>query len=194
MHLIPGEAYHIYNRGNNSGCIFFNERNYHFFLQKITTQLAPTCEILCWCLMPNHFHLIIYATEKTCALRPSFGGKPMQEFQFQLGKLLSSYSQAMNKQNRTTGSLFQQKTKAKLLTEQLYGINTSDSYIVRCMHYIHQNPLKAKMVKQMEDWPYSSFREYAGMSTPLKCNTERLLLLTGYDAKSFYKDSYAIIR
>ena len=116
MHFTPENVYHIYNRGNNKQPIFFNDRNYHFFLNKINKQLSPISEILCWCLMPNHFHLMVYATEKSCAEQSSFGGKPMQEFAYQLGVLLSSYSQAINKQNGTTGSLFQQKTKAKLVS------------------------------------------------------------------------------
>ena len=69
--------------------------------------------------MPNHFHLIIKATEESIIERPSFGGKPMQEFPYRIGILLSSYCQAINKQNKTTGSLFQQKTKAKNLYEQI---------------------------------------------------------------------------
>jgi len=118
MHLIQNEFYHVYNRGNNKQKIFFTDANYLFFLKKIRAQLLPFSKIISYCLMPNHFHFIIMATEKSITERSSFGGKPMQEFPYRIGILLSSYSQAINKQNKTTGSRFQQKTKAKILIEK----------------------------------------------------------------------------
>ena len=91
MYFIPQQVYYIYNRGNNKQRIFFSDRNYRFLLKKIDAELSPCCENLCWCLMPNHFHLLIYATEKSCVACPSFGGKPIHELPFRIGKLLSSY-------------------------------------------------------------------------------------------------------
>ena len=202
MHFTPHNVYHVYNRGNNKQPIFFNSRNYDFFLEKIKHQFAPICEILCWCLMPNHFHLMIYATEKTCSERSSFGGKPMQELPYRIGVLLSSYSQAINKQNGTTGSLFQQKTKAKCVTDREAFVRKAqsdpngidnDNYLITCMHYIHQNPIKAKIVNKIEDWKYSSFQEYIGSDSILKVNKTLLLSLSGYDALTFYEDSYQIL-
>jgi putative transposase len=194
MHFLQGEVYHVYNRGNNKQHIFFNDRNYCFFLQKVRIQLFPVCEILAWCLMPNHFHFMIYATPESCVERPSFGGKPMQELPHQIGKLLSSYSQAINKQNNTIGSLFQQKTKAKCLTSSAIAqIQTPANHLVNCVHYIHQNPIKAGLVEQMEDWRFSSFAGYTGINTPLECNSSRLFKLTGYDQLSFYKDRHNVI-
>ena len=55
----PNHIYHIYNQGNNRQRIFFNRENYLFFLKKIREHILPFAEILAWCLMPNHFHLII---------------------------------------------------------------------------------------------------------------------------------------
>lgn len=190
MHFTPGSVYHIYNRGNNRQKIFFTQRNYVFFLQKIKTQLSLACEILCWCLMPNHFHLMIYATEKTFAERKSFGGKPMQELAFQMGKLLSSYSQAINKQNNTIGSLFQQKTKAKCIASPEHqSVMEDKKHIVTCMKYIHQNPQKAGLVYRMEDWDFSSFRNNMGMESLLPCNRKLLEELTGFSEKDFYIES-----
>lgn len=112
MHLLIDEYYHIYNRGNNKQPIFFNEANYLFFIKKMREQLSSAATIICYCLMPTHFHIIIKATDSSIKERISFGGKPMQEFAYRIGIMLSSYSQAINKQNKTTGSLFQQKTKS----------------------------------------------------------------------------------
>src|ERR1043166_5237686 len=107
MYFEPDNAYHIYNRGNNKQYLFFKPENYAYFLEKTKQQVLPCCEMLCWCLMPNHFHFMIYATDKSVKERKSFGGKTMQELPYRIGVLLSSYSQAINNQNRTTGSLFQ---------------------------------------------------------------------------------------
>jgi len=116
----------------------------------------------------------------------------MQELSYQIGVLLSSYSQAVNKQNGTTGSLFQQKTKVKCITGQP-GSNLNAGYLVTCMHYIHQNPWKAALAERIEDWKYSSFREYIDLDTRLQCNRNLLLSLAGYDTTTFYDDSYAVL-
>ena len=191
MNYQPNDCYHVYNRGNNKQLIFFNDDNYSFFLRKMHLQLKPYCDILCWCLMPNHFHLIIHANELSCKARPAFGNNSIQEFSYRLGLLLSSYSQAINKQNKTTGSLFQQKTKSKELI--MKSVSNSGSYIINAMHYCHQNPLKAHMVKKMEDWPYSSFLDYCGLRDGQLCNKSLLMELTGYDLSQFYEDSYNTI-
>lgn len=60
MHFESNHIYHIYNRGNNSQNIFFTRGNYLFFLQKIRKHILPYADVLAWCLMPNHFHLMVY--------------------------------------------------------------------------------------------------------------------------------------
>ena len=144
MFFVQGEFYHLYNRGNNKQIIFFSEKNYIFFLAKVKDQLLPYSEIIAYCLMPNHFHFLLQPTENGLKERNTFGGKSMQELAYRIGILLSSYSQAINKQNKTTGSLFQQKTKAKILSEISNGSRIS--YFEQCFHYIHQNPVKAKTI------------------------------------------------
>lgn len=53
MHFVQGEFYHVYNRGNNRQVIFFNERNYLFFLKKVREQLLPLSDIIAYCLLPD---------------------------------------------------------------------------------------------------------------------------------------------
>jgi len=60
MNLEAGDLYHIYNQGNNRVRIFYSRENYFFFLKKIRTHIIPHADILAWCLMPNHFHLMAY--------------------------------------------------------------------------------------------------------------------------------------
>lgn len=102
--------------------------------------------------------------------------------------MLSSYTQAVNKQQGTSGSLFQLKTKAKILT----GSKTVKDkfYLINAMHYCHQNPLKAKLVGKIEDWPHSSFPGYCGIKEDNITNKQLLLDLTGYSLDTFYTDSY----
>ena len=117
----------------------------------------------------------------------------MQEFAYQLGVLLSSYSQAINKQNGTTGSLFQQKTKAKVVTGRDAQSGLNGNYLTTCTHYIHQNPWKAGLVKKLEDWRFSSFNQYIGSDSYEMCNSGLLLSLTGFDMENFYEESYAVL-
>jgi hypothetical protein len=54
-----GEYYHIYNRGINRGRIFFEERNYDYFLQLYAQHVVPIAETYAYCLLPNHFHFLV---------------------------------------------------------------------------------------------------------------------------------------
>jgi putative transposase len=59
MDFVNGQIYHVLNRGNNSQTVFFSRENYLFFLEKIRNSILPHADILAWCLMSNHFHLMI---------------------------------------------------------------------------------------------------------------------------------------
>jgi len=53
----PNVIYHVYNHTNNKEPLFRNEANYHLFLKKLRTHLLPVADLMCYCLMPTHFHL-----------------------------------------------------------------------------------------------------------------------------------------
>ena len=173
MHFEKNQVYHLYNRGNNKQTIFFTEGNYVYFLQKIKTEWKQYCEILCYCLMPNHFHFMLIPNEAGCE-NIILGDKTthMQNLSKIIGKTLSSYTQAINIQNKTTGNLFQKKTKAKLLTEDNPIIShfTNRDYVLTCFHYIHLNPKHANLVINLKDWPYSSYPDYYGFRNGTLCN------------------------
>lgn len=61
------------------------------------------------------------------------------------------------------------------------------------MHYIHQNPVKANLVKKMEDWDYSSFKDYCGLRNGSLCNKESAVRLLAINLDTFYTDSYQFI-
>ena len=120
----------------------------------------------------------------------------MQEFAYRIGVLLSSYTQAINSQNKTTGSLFQQKTKAKILCEEIE--DRKENYLENCFFYLHTNPFQAGLVKSLSEWPYSSYPDYAGSRNGNLCNKEIFLTQTGLttadiisrSATSFTKDVF----
>jgi putative transposase len=169
MHFEKGNLYHIYNHGNNKQKTFFNRENYLFFLKKIWKHLVPYCDLLAYCLMPNHFHLMVYVREVELEVNSSDDSQSSDELTSKprtlnnsIAILLRSYTRAINKQKNRTGSLFRQKTKAECLNEQ-NGItpsfyNTSagtkipiddpeKQYPQTCFNYIHQNPVEANLVK-----------------------------------------------
>ncbi len=154
MTLQPGLLYHIYNRGNNRQRIFFSRENYLYFLTKVRKYLTPNLRIIAWCLMPNHFHLLVQVREEA---NPASCGAGFRT-------LLSSYTRAIQRQENMTGSLFQQQTQAKNLTDG--DLN----YAGICFCYIHQNPLRAGLVSDLRDWPWSSFVDYAGLRAGTLCD------------------------
>ena len=181
MQLEENHIYHIYNRGNNSQTIFFNRENYLFFLEKLKRYITPFADILAWCLMPNHFHLMVYVNKVAIELSEQVTLSHQLTRERTLNEsisiLLRSYTRAINKQENRTGSLFQHRTKAICLTEisgispawfqSEYGaiINVDDpekAYPQTCFNYIHHNPVHAGLINNAGEWEFSSFLDYAG--------------------------------
>jgi len=181
MHFAPNEVYHIYNRGNNKQKLFFNEENYLFFLRKINNQLKPICDILCWCLMPNHFHFLIHTDARVSELKKQ-GGLFLDPVTNGFRKTLSAYSHQFNLQNDRSGALFRPKTKSKCITDEVSitrpGLSSSDHF-AKCFHYIHNNPVAAGLVSLPEQWVWSSYKDYIGENEDSFCNRELAYKLLG---------------
>jgi putative transposase len=127
--------YHITNRGLAKRKIFYKEEDYEWFIDKINKfKLKYNIDIICYCLMPNHFHMII---------------KPdsINAVKF-LKSIQASYSIHFNKKWNRKGQLFQGRYHANPINDQEQLINT--------IKYIIDNPVRAGLVKKAEDWPYSS--------------------------------------
>lgn len=186
MEFFENEIYHIYNRGNNRQQLFFSLENYLYFLKKVRKFILPHCDILAYSLMPNHFHFLIHANHRTTSNK-EIGGKAKNVLSEAIRNLLQTYSKGINKQNNSTGSLFQQNTKSKCISKgsNLYGLI--------CLHYIHQNAMKAKLVNKMEEWDFSSFKDYCGLRNGTLCNKELTIQLLDINMKTFYEDSYKLI-
>lgn len=185
MGFCADSFFHVFNRGINKQKIFFNEENYHYFCNKIEKHLAPHCDILAYCLMPNHFHLLISTNENA------------HEVSNGLRTLLSSYTRGINQQEKRVGSLFQQNTKKKIIK-----VDDNGSYLKRVFDYIHNNPVNAKLCISAEDWSFSSYNEYTRKryANYRVCNTsitqnyidnftikldQRILLENKYDFKKY---------
>ena len=141
--LTPENYFHIFNRGVNKGLIFYSERNYRFFIDRMQTYLEPYSEILAFCLMPNHFHLLIKV------LNIMFTKESLQP-------LFLSYAKAINREQERVGPLFQGRFQAYLVED--------DDYLLDCVKYIHLNPVKANLVDRPNQWKYSSYSTYLGTS------------------------------
>lgn len=182
-----GQVFHVFNQGNNRQPIFFEDENYLHFLRKIRKFLLPFTDILCYCLMPNHFHLLIvpnkHAGEPAKAVKPSvYHGKYVHQEKLSqaTGSLLSTYTQSINKIYKRSGSLFRANTKVKdgwideVISVEGKNKNlffrSDNDYALQCFYYIHENPVKANLVKKTTDWIYSSARDYAGMRNGTLCN------------------------
>lgn len=182
MQFLEGSFYHIYNRGNNKQLIFFEERNYMFFLNKIEQYVVPHANLLAWCLMPNHFHLLIQANLKTQKIVKDTPIK-INALTESMRLMLSSYTRAIQKQESRVGSLFQQKTKFKC----------ADDYLTSVFHYVHQNPYRAGLVRNIEDYPWSSMKEYAGLSAQNLCQQDIAYQFIDIEKERFLTDSYCVI-
>ena len=138
MQIEKGYIYHIYNQGNNRQKIFFDGENYLFFLKKIKSYILPYADILAWCLMPNHFHLMVYVRESQCLTssealtNDANNSQSLNQSQTltkrtlneSIGIMLRTYTRAINKQENRTGSLFKEHTKAECVN-CLNGITPS---------------------------------------------------------------------
>ncbi|NJL20504.1 MAG: transposase [Leptolyngbyaceae cyanobacterium SM1_3_5] len=138
----PDHYYRLYNRGNDRHLIFFERENYLHFLRLMRRYLiAQTLDVLAYCLMLNHYHLLVRC--KT------------DEVSGAMQRLSIAYTKAMNRRYQRVGVLFQGQFQAIAVD--------SNEYLYHLTRYIHLNPVKAGLVADPKNWEFSSFLEYAGL-------------------------------
>lgn len=147
--LIEGQYFHIYNRGVNSENIFKEERNYHYFLQQYKFYCADVLETLAYCLLRNHFHLLVYIKENVEVPRRDGEGMFKMNASKQLSHFFNSYAQAINKAHKRTGQLFEAPFERKLVDDE--------NYIQSMIYYCHKNAQHHGFVKDFRDWQFSSY-------------------------------------
>lgn len=163
--LEADKFYHIYNRGLNSEDLFKEDRNYSYFLNKFSEYLSPVVDTYAYCLLKNHFHLLIrvksqeklseyYRTSRTNKSKEYNEGLHSTDFivSKQFARFFSSYTQAVNKSNNRTGSLVETPFKRIEVG--------SESYITYLIWYIHNNPKKHGFVNDFRDYDHSSYHSH----------------------------------
>lgn len=154
--LRRGAYYHIFNRGNNGEDLFVENRNYSFFLERCARYIEPVAFTYAYCLMKNHFHLLIRTKteevqrEDATALGTSNTSlEPSRQF----GRLFNSYAKAFSRRYGRTGSLFEhpfQRLEVK-----------TESHLQWLVAYVHRNPEQHGFVDDFRVWPCSSHNELA---------------------------------
>ena len=146
------EMYHIYNRAVGSESLFKSDRNYQHFLSKYDKYISPVADTFCYCLMPNHFHLLLKIKDLNylSSVLKIDNAHSNNQISQQFSNFFNAYTKAYNKENRRLGSLFMKPFKRKLIKDE--------KYLKKVVHYIHYNPVKASIAEKPEDWKYSSYK------------------------------------
>lgn len=169
---IPNTIYHVINRGNKKSVIFYDNKDYYVFLKYLKeVQKEKSFLLYSYCLMPNHFHLLIETLQT-----------PLSQI---MQKLLTLYAIYFNARYKQTGHVFQNRYKSKICEKE--------NYLFKLVHYIHLNPVKAKLVNYPEDYKWSSLLCYTGKITNNMLELEKLFRYMGYDNLEHGYKSYNII-
>lgn len=157
--LIFEKYYHIYNHANGDENLFREQKNYEYFLEKYKQHISPIAETIVWCLMPNHFHLLvkIKSKDEIASTFPKF--QTLEKFDDktnflskQFSNFFSSYSQSFNKVYGRRGSLFLKNFKRKEILDE--------NYLRNLIIYIHLNPVKHGFTNEILDWKWSSYQTF----------------------------------
>lgn len=132
--------YHIFNRGNNKQNLFFEKENYGYFLQLLEKHILPIADIYSYCLLPNHFHLLIQIKKDA--------SNPSQKF----SNFFNSYTKSINKRYKRTGSLFQKPFKRIRVKDE--------NYLMKLVTYIHFNPENHNIANDFEKYSFSSYNVF----------------------------------
>lgn len=150
--ILENQYYHIYNRGNNRENIFYKKDNYNYFLRKYDYYLSDYLETFAYCLLPNHFHLLVRVKPYSAFPQKDKGQRFIDSEsrvseQFRL--LFMSYAKAINIQEDRVGSLFQKNFRRKLVD--------NDRYLSNLVYYIHSNPQLHGINEDFKNYPHSSY-------------------------------------
>jgi putative transposase len=173
--ILHGNYYHIYNRGNNGIDVFLENENYYHFLRLYTKYIEPIAETYAWCLLKNHFHILVRIKEKVEIEQNELTYTTIEKPKIidpsrQFSHLFNSYTQAINKRHNRTGSLFETTFERKLVA--------SEAYFQQLIYYIHNNPVHHGFVKQICLYPWSSY-ETVISDKPTKLKRKEVIELYG---------------
>lgn len=144
--------YHIYNRSIDKKPLFCNDANYVYFLKKFAFYLSPVLDTYAYCLLSNHFHLLVRIKDLTTFKKLSNlpENKSTHEIiSHQFRKFFQCYALSFNKQQNRTGTLFQTPFKRALVND--------DRYFGSLIYYIHANPEIHHLIEDFREWKWSSY-------------------------------------
>jgi putative transposase len=151
----PNAWYHVMNRGAGKQKIFKNAAHRKMFLLLLEeSQKLFNVEIHAYCLMDNHYHLLL--------------STPDANLSRVMRHINGVYTLRYNRRQNTDGPLFRGRYKAQLIEE--------DYYLLIVSRYIHMNPVKAKLVNNPADYEWSSYRAYLGLINPQKWLSTHVIL------------------
>ncbi len=162
--VAPGMPHHVTQRGNRRQQTFFNNEDYQAYLVLMSEWcLKYNVEIWAYCLMPNHIHLIAIPQTK-------------EGLNLAIGEAHRRYTRRINFREGWRGHLWQGRFASFVMEE---------NYLLACTRYIELNPVRAKLVKQAEDWPWSSAKAHRKGKNVILANTKPLLDIVNKSWKKF---------
>lgn len=139
--LLSQSFYHVMTRGNNKNKVFRNDTDYQKYLDFVfELKVKHNFEIFHYCLMPNHTHFLVKINK-------------MSDFSTFMKKLNLKYFYYFKKKYGWVGHFWQDRFKSQPVGK--------DSYFIQCGKYIELNPVRSGIVKDPNDYNYSSFKHYA---------------------------------
>lgn len=165
--IIPQEAHHITQRGNYRQEIFEDDDDFKQYLTWLK-EYAEKCniDILAYCLMTNHVHIIGVPKDKE-SFGKVFNGLSMR------------YSQYINRKRKLLGHVWQGRYFSCVLDEK---------YLYRAIRYVEQNPVRAKMVKDAWDYKWSSARMHTGEGTDATIPLKKVFNMNAGEWKRYLKE------
>ena len=158
--LLPGHIYHLINRAVGNEKLFRTSDNYVYVLAKYAQHTKPICDTYCYCLLPDHFHLLVkmkdkqdiascFETVKRKKLLPNSDAAISDFLMERFSNWLNAYAKAYDKVYDRKGALFLDYTK-RLLIEQ-------HDCFAGVIHYIHANAVHHRLVTAVSAWQHSSY-------------------------------------
>ena len=137
-----GAVYHVTARGNARQKVYFDDRDRELFLAKLSEAKERYGFLFhSYCLMGNHYHLLIETPKPNLSLG--------------MQRINGEYTQGFNRRHKRVGHLFQGRFQAILVEK--------GSHLLELCRYVVLNPVRARMAKKPQDWPWSSYGATAGM-------------------------------
>jgi REP element-mobilizing transposase RayT len=204
--LKPDTCYHIFNHANGFENVFNENENFRYFLEKYRVYISPIAETYAYCLLPNHFHLVVRIRKRevieelirrknsTALMNSSkvpndgkiegekiISNETIEKYlSKQFSNLFSCYTQSFNKMYKRMGSLFIKNFKREIILDKEYFMNA--------VVYTHRNPIHHGFCRKYSDWGYCSYAEIIeGKSTIIE--VEKLIKTWG--AKNDYIEWHA---